>query len=190
MTVSLRISTDAARTLQVSCVGALQEQSPIQVQLARHGELAVTWIASFALSAPDWSCALSLEADDPLLLLEVASLTDGAGNALPAEQLLLEPPNGVGDWESGELACDERDLRRAGREAFFARPLMVPGSTVSDPRWSVVALASNVHLTANSRVPGVVIRLRDLNPRHHHAVLGNQSSRGSTALIQHALRSV
>lgn len=74
--------------------------------------------------------------------------------SMPNAHLFLEPP-GSGMWATGEVAEAERLRMQMVRKNRFESPLFAAGATSTDPVFTVVMLAENLHLTIQQRVPGI-----------------------------------
>lgn len=133
---------------------------PIQVHLALHDDVEVTWYATFGCARKDdvWEGQVGSQRPGQRRLLELTSLQDAAGIAIePRGVRLFLEPSGSGTWDTGAPAEAERVRLERARETRFGVPLTHPDATPGDPIFAVVMLADNLLLTTHQRVPGIEV---------------------------------
>jgi hypothetical protein len=109
-----------------------------------------TWVTSWQL--------------DPRLppLLEIGNVSIGPFILAPLDPgpkrwIFLKPDAGDGIWISDQRAEAERQSLEILREYYFAGPLVAPETTPNAPEFYVLAIADNLLLTQEQRVPGMTL---------------------------------
>jgi hypothetical protein len=94
-------------------------------------------------------------------LLEVGNVTSGPSTLDPLDpgsiRWVFLAPGGDGIWISDEQAQVARQLLEQVREQHFALPLVAPEAAENAPEFYVVAVADNLLLTQEQRVPGMTL---------------------------------
>lgn len=133
----------------------------IQVQLARHDEIDVHWIASCSCAQREgnkWTGDCRFEFRDENDLIEVSRLEDEAGAAIAFnEPLMFFRTSPDQCWEQGEAAAIARAEFESQKRSLAEDTVGHPEARQDSPVFEVLLIAENLLISRSMMVPGLQI---------------------------------
>lgn len=158
---SCNLETDASSLIaRIKIDGDDSLGDQIIINFDSHDDIAREFFASFPCTrtSDGWEGKLNLDTSPGQRLLELAQITNRQNErVIITKRRLFYEPSTDGPWDCEAAANAEYQRLEAARVARFDTSLIADNSADSDPRFMVLMLADNLHLTRSQQVPGISV---------------------------------